>query len=139
MINLKSATEEDEKFWLSIDKHTKPANLKKRIAEKCGFIIYDGTVPVGVIAYNMFWDELPFLSLIIILPEHRRRGVGREAISLFEIELKKLGFGALLVSTQTDEEAQRFYRKIGYSECGCLVLDKGPLKQPMEMFFIKTF
>ncbi len=93
---------------------------------------------MGVIAYTMFWEELPFLTLIKLLPEYRLRGFGREAIALFEEELKKLGFCALLVSTQTDEEAQHFYRKAGYRECGCLILD-GALKQPMEMFFIKSF
>ena len=139
MINLKTAEYGDEEFWLSVDSHAKRENLKRRISEKRGFIILDGKTPVGVIAYNEFWDELAFLSLIKLNPDNRHRGVGKAAMSLFEAELKKLGYSALLVSTQTDEDAQTFYRKIGYKECGCLVLDREPIKQPMEMFFIKTF
>ena len=139
MINLKPVTKIDEKFWLSMDGSIKPNNLKRRIEEKRGFTIFDGTEPIGIIAYNEFWDELPFLALIKILPEYRRCGFGAQAMSLFENQLKKSGYRALLVSTQTDEEAQHFYRKIGYRECGCLVLNDEPLKQPMEMFFIKTF
>lgn len=139
MISLSAVTENDIEFWLSVDGTTKRANLEKRIAENRGYIIYNGAVPIGVIAYNMFWDKLPFLSLIKIAPEYRRCGFGRTAISLLEDELRKLGYRALLVSTQTDEEAQHFYRKTGYKECGCLVLNEEPLKQPMEMFFIKTF
>ena len=43
----------------------------------------------------------------------------------------------LMTSTQVDESAQHFYRKIGYKDCGCLVLDIPELEQPMEMFLIK--
>lgn len=139
MINIKILTENDIEFWLSVDGAAKRGNIEKRIAEKNGYIIYDGAKPIGVIAYNMFWDELPFLSLIKIAPEYRRCGFGEKAMSLLENELKKLGYRALLVSTQTDEGAQHFYRKIGYRECGCLVLNDEPYKQPMEMFFIKSF
>ncbi len=139
MIKIKSVTDGDEKFWLSLYGNAKPDNIKRRIAEKRGFTIFNKTEPIGIIAYNDFWDELPFLNLIKILPEYRRCGFGARAMELFEDELKKSGYHSLLVSTQTDEEAQCFYRKIGYSECGCLVLNDEPLKQPMEMFFIKTF
>lgn len=139
MINLKLISDEYEKFWLSLDTHTDIEKFKRRTDEKRGFIVLNGDMPIGIIAYNNFWDELPFLSLIKILPEYRRCGFGKQAMSLFETEMKKLGYCALLVSTQTDEEAQHFYRKIGYRECGCLLLNEPPLKQPMEMFFIKSF
>ncbi len=132
MITLKKAEKEDANFRATVDGHV------KSIADGRAYIILNDGAPVGVIAYTMFWEELPFLTLIKLLPEYRLRGFGREAIALFEEELKKLGFCALLVSTQTDEEAQHFYRKAGYRECGCLILD-GALKQPMEMFFIKSF
>lgn len=132
MITLKKAEKEDADFYTTVDGHV------KSIADDRAYIILNDDAPVGVIAYNMFWEELPFMTLIKLLPEYRRRGFGREAIALFEEELKKLGYCALLVSTQTDEQAQHFYRKAGYRECGCLILD-GALKQPMEMFFIKSF
>ena len=45
----------------------------------------------------------------------------------------------LMTSTQVDESAQHFYRKIGYKDCGCLVLDIPELEQPMEMFLINHF
>lgn len=132
MITLKKAKKEDANFWTTIDGHI------NSIAEGRAYIILNDGAPAGVIAYTMFWEELPFMTLIKLSPEYRRRGFGREAIALFEEELKKLGYCALLVSTQTDEEAQHFYRKAGYKECGCLILD-GALEQPMEMFFIKSF
>ncbi len=55
----------------------------------------------------------------------------------WEKQMKAKGHKAVMVSTQVDETAQHFYRKIGYKDCGCLVLDIPELEQPMEMFLIK--
>ena len=44
----------------------------------------------------------------------------------------------LLTSAQADEEAQCFYRKLGYKDCGGLVMDIPGYEQPMELFFIKA-
>lgn len=38
----------------------------------------------------------------------------------------------ILTSTQVDEEAQYFYRKIGYIDCDDLIIDISQYKQPME-------
>ena len=45
--------------------------------------------------------------------------------------------GILLTSTQVDEEAQHFYRKLGYKDCGGFVIDVPGYEQPMELFMIK--
>ncbi|MDE5721337.1 MAG: GNAT family N-acetyltransferase [Clostridia bacterium] len=137
MVELKAVTQGDKKFWLSMDGHCSEDAFNNRVISRTGFLILSEGEMAGVICYNMFWDNLPFLPLIKLLPEYRGCGNGREAMRLFENMLKERGFNALLLSTQADEQAQHFYRKIGYKECGCLVLDEAPLKQPMEIFFIK--
>lgn len=86
MITLKKAEEEDANFRATVDGHV------KSIADGRAYIILNDGAPVGVIAYTMFWEELPFLTLIKLLPEYRRRGFGRVAIALFEEELKSLAF-----------------------------------------------
>jgi len=40
--------------------------------------------------------------------------------------------------TKIDEEAQHFYRKLGYVEKGRLSFDNTPLEQPLEMFMMKN-
>lgn len=50
----------------------------------------------------------------------------------------KQGYGMLLTSTQVDEEAQHFYRKLGYKDCGGFCVDIPEYEQPMEMFLIKA-
>ena len=59
-------------------------------------------------------------------------------MEFWEADMKKQGFGMLLTSTQVDENAQHFYRKLGYKDCGGLVIDIPRYAQPMELFMIKA-
>lgn len=43
----------------------------------------------------------------------------------------------VLYNKQYDEEAQHFYRKLGYKDCGGFVIDISEYEQPMEMFLLK--
>ena len=56
----------------------------------------------------------------------------------WESDMKSKGYGVLLTSTRVDEEAQHFYRKLGYKDCGGIVIDIPEYEQPMEMFLIKS-
>ena len=56
----------------------------------------------------------------------------------WETDMKVQGYGMVLVSTQVDEEAQHFYRKLGYKDCGGFVIDISGYEQPMEMFMVKA-
>ena len=79
-----------------------------------------------------------FLNLLFILPAYRGKGYGAGAMTQWEQEMKKRGFKTLLISTQVDESAQFFYRKIGYVDCGGLVFQGTPFSQSMEMFMRKV-
>lgn len=52
-------------------------------------------------------------------------------------EMRQFGYGMVMTSAQVDENAQHFYRKLGYKDSGCLVIDIPKYAQPMEMFLIK--
>ena len=52
--------------------------------------------------------------------------------------MKEQGYGMLLTSTQVDEDAQHFYRRLGYRDCGGLVMDVPGYEQPMELFLVKA-
>ena len=56
----------------------------------------------------------------------------------WEKDMKKQGYGMLFTSTQVDETAQHFYRKLGYKDCGGFVIDIPLYAQPMEMILIKA-
>jgi hypothetical protein len=47
--------------------------------------------------------------------------------------MEQQGFDTVMTSTQSDEHAQHFYRKLGYVDAGALLLDT----QPLEIILIK--
>jgi hypothetical protein len=49
------------------------------------------------------------------------------------------GYGMLMTSSQVDEEAQHFYRELGYKDCGGFVVDVPGYEQPMEMIMVKGY
>ena len=53
-------------------------------------------------------------------------------------KMSSQGYGMLMTSTQVDEDAQHFYRKLGYKDCGGFVVDAPGYEQPMEMIMIKA-
>ena len=59
---------------------------------------------------NMFWDIVPFITLIHI--KERQRGVGKNVILLWESEMKAKGYNIVMTSTQVDENAQFFIEKL---------------------------
>lgn len=52
--------------------------------------------------------------------------------------MKLQGYTFLLTSTREDENAQCFYRKLGYKDCGGLTVDVPGYEQPMEIFLRKV-
>ncbi len=138
MINVRYARMEDEEFWYRLDKHLSKAEFKNKIRDQRGYIISEDDRPAGLLRYNLFWDSIPFCTLLFIEQESQGRGYGRALMEHWERDMKRLGCGMLLVSTQVDENAQHFYRKLGYKDCGGLVVDIPGYEQPMEMFLAKA-
>ena len=67
----------------------------------------------------------------------QKKGYGRKLMEHWESDMKSKGYGMVMVSTQVDESAQHFYRKIGYKDCGGFTVDIPGFEQPMEMFLSK--
>ena len=73
----------------------------------------------------------------LISEKYRRQGFGQQAMAQWEARMKGQGCAQVLISTQVDEDAQHFYRKIGYKDIGGIILDFPGYEQPMEMFMAK--
>lgn len=138
MFDIQYVTEADKAFWFTLDMHMSENELWLKIRDKRGYIISDENKPIGVMRYNLFWDNIPFLTLIHLNEADQRKGFGRKAMLSWEEEMRKLGYKMVMTSTQVDEQAQHFYRKLGYIEKGSLSFDTTPFEQPMEMFFLKN-
>ncbi|MDR2940184.1 MAG: GNAT family N-acetyltransferase [Clostridiales bacterium] len=138
MVRIRYVLENDKPFWVALDKHMGENELQLKIRDRRGYIISDDDKPIGVMRYNLFWDNTPFLTLIHIESGYHKKGFGKQALLLWENEMRGLGYKMVMTSTQVDEQAQHFYRKLGYLDKGCLVLDNTPFEQPQEMFMIKV-
>ena len=137
MVTIRNAKAEDRDFWFSLDKHLSEAEFEKKIRDRMGYVLFENNVPVGVLRYNLFWDNTPFCTLIYVDSEHQHQGYGRSLMERFEQDMRELGYGMVMVSTQVNETAQHFYRKLGYRDAGCLVIDIPKYSQPMELFLVK--
>ena len=97
------------------------------------------------IRYIQISDKDFWFSLDKHLPEAEfekkvrdRQGYGKKLLEYWEKNMKAQGYGMVLTSTQVDEQAQHFYRKLGYKDCGGFVVDIAGQEQPMELFLIKA-
>lgn len=123
----------DKAFWFSLDKHFSESEFEKKVRDKQGYVLLADGCPAGILRYNLFWDNTPFCTLLYIAEKFQRKGYGRELMNVWEADMKARGYDWLLVSTQSDENAQHFYRALGYEDCGCLLAPD----QPMEIFLGK--
>lgn len=74
---------------------------------------------VGYVRLEYLWSIVPYISLIQVLPEYRRQGVGKALLQFIETFLRDAGHEVLYSSSQTDEpEPQAWHRHVGFVECG---------------------
>ena len=128
----------DRTEWFRLDGHLPEAVFEEKIRNKQGYILTEDDKMIGLLRYNLFWDNTPFCSMLFIDSDHRKKGYGKLLMEHWEQDMKSRGYGMLMTSTQVDEDAQHFYRKLGYKDCGGFVVDVPGYEQPMEMIMIKA-
>ncbi|GGI44663.1 N-acetyltransferase [Paenibacillus marchantiophytorum] len=128
------ATDSDFDYIFQHDHHILENLILPKIMYKQIYILrnQDGS-NIGWMRYGYFWDNTPFMNMIWIEEQYRGKGVGKQAVLLWEDEMKQKGFKIVMTSTQANEEAQHFYRKLSYRDAGCLLLEN----EPMEIILTK--
>ena len=137
MVEMRYAEAGDATLWMYYDAHISREEWMRKIVNRRCYLLLQAEEPVGVLRYNLFWDNIPFLTLLYIDAPYRGQGIGKEAMCRWEEEMRAAGFPCVLTSTQSDEGAQGFYRHLGYKDAGCLILDVEPIAQPAELFLVK--
>ncbi|WP_440111724.1 GNAT family N-acetyltransferase [Paenibacillus sp. QZ-Y1] len=132
-MKIEYATMADYEYILERDRHIHQALVEPKIKEKEIFILWDEGSRIGWMRYGYFWDNIPFMNMIWIDEPYRNGGNGKKVVQHWEILTKQKGFDTVMTSTQSDEHAQHFYRKLGYVDAGALLLDT----QPLEVILIK--
>jgi ribosomal protein S18 acetylase RimI-like enzyme len=121
-------------LWLKEhEKYISDKILKTKIETKEVYIVQEDKEIVGWLRYNLFWDNVPFMNKIFLLEKYRRKGIGRNLVNYWEEKMKEQSYQHVLTSTQSNEEAQHFYRKMGYTEKGSIKY----LEEPLEIIFYK--
>ena len=138
MMEIRYVCPEDREFWYGLDRHLPEQEFNNKVRDKKGYVLLDEGKPVGLLRCNLFWDNTPFCTMLFVDWDCHGKGYGRKLMEYWEADMKALGYGMLLTSTQVDESAQHFYRKLGYKDCGGFVIDIPGFEQPMEMFMIKA-
>ena len=90
--------------------------------------------PVGLLRYNLFWDNTPFCTMLFIDWNNQKKGYEKELLEYWEKDMKSQGYDFVLTSTQVDETAQHFYRKLGYKGCGGLIIDIQTMNNQWKCF-----
>ena len=138
MTDIKYVTDADKDFWYSLDVHLPQREFEKKVRDRQGYVIFDDHIPRGILRYNLFWDNTPFCTMLFVECGSQKRGYGRMLMQHWENDMRQQGYGMILTSTQVDEDAQHFYRKLGYKDCGGFTVDIPGYEQPMELFLSKS-
>ena len=123
----------DVEMIAEYDEHISKDELKNAIAMKRIILLFIGGEYAGWLRFNLFWDNIPFMNLLFLFEEYRRKGFGKELVGFWEREMAELGYRFVMTSSLSDEEGQFFYRKLGYTDWGALVLPG----EPLEIIFYK--
>lgn len=129
---------QDKDFWFTLDKHLDEKEFENKVQTNRGYVLSDNNRPIGLLRYNLFWDNTPFCTMLFIDWEFQKKGYGRMLMDYWEKDMKSQGYGMVMTSTQVDESAQHFYRKLGYKDCGGFTVDIPGYEQPMELFLSKA-
>ncbi|WP_017811934.1 GNAT family N-acetyltransferase [Paenibacillus shenyangensis] len=126
------AVDTDYNFIVTRDHHIAKELVEAKIHGSEIYILREADQEIGWMRFNYFWDNTPFMNMIWIDEEYRGRGYGAQVVKYWEDLMREQGFTVVMTSTQSNEEAQHFYRKLGYQDAGCLLQDNEPLELIMS-------
>ncbi|MEV7973337.1 GNAT family N-acetyltransferase [Cellulomonas sp. NPDC089187] len=133
MTQVRPATTADLPFLTAHDRHLDPTLFPGLIADGRFLVAEDDGHACGLLRWNLFWDEIPFMNMLMVVEEVRDRGHGAALVNAWEATMAERGHRTVMTSAQADESAQHFYRARGYRDCGALLLPD----QATELVFRK--
>ena len=84
-------------------------------ADEEGYILFEGSQPIGWFALNSLLSPKPYLKIAVLLPEYQGRGIGQLALSRLLQSLRSAGFRSVGLFTDCDNSiAQACYQKCGF-------------------------
>ncbi len=136
MITIRPAVAGDQAFWFLWIPLTNGSLRQKDNGKNC--LCCSCRRPASRVATLQFF--LGHDSFLYHASDRRsasRQGTRETVGYLLGTTAKAAGHALCLTSTQVDEQAQHFYRKLGYQDAGGLLLTSSGFEQPMELFLVK--
>ena len=130
---IRLAGEDDLAFLAAHDRHIAAQELARVVQAGRVYIAWEADAPVGWLRWGLFWDNTPFMNLLFVLPQARGQGVAAALVARWEADMHAQGYGVVMTSTASDEDAQGLYRHLGYRAVGGF-LSEG---EPYELMFAK--
>ncbi|MBQ8654650.1 MAG: GNAT family N-acetyltransferase [Clostridia bacterium] len=132
-MQIRMASHEDYDWLRQHDRHVSDGELHRVIETRRVLIAQTENQRVGWLRWGLFWDNTPFMNMLYLLEGWRGQGTGAKLAEHWERLMALQGFDSVLTSTQSNEDAQHFYRRLGYRDAGSLILPG----EPMEIIFRK--
>lgn len=132
-MNYRYAEITDLEMLCQWDHHVSRETIQEKIAARQILIAERSGQFAGWLRFGLFWDEIPFCNLLFLQENFRGQGIGSALMGFWEWELRLRGYSRVLVSTQSDEAAQLFYRRLGYRDIGGFVFPG----EPFELLLFK--
>ncbi len=77
VVEIRYLRNSDKPFWYSLDKHLPETEFENKVKAKRGYVLLEYTVPAGLLRYNLFWDSIPFCTMLHISKTIRIKGMER--------------------------------------------------------------
>jgi ribosomal protein S18 acetylase RimI-like enzyme len=132
-MRIEFAGAEDLDYLVGEDRHVPPGVLEQKVGRREILVLWHDDRRAGALRYGHFWDYIPFMNMLWVREGLRGRGLGTSLISFWENEMRGLGHDVVMTSTLSNERAQHLYRRLGYEDCGCLLMPG----EALEILFSK--
>lgn len=101
-----------------LDQHIDSRNIAEKINNNDYYLVVKDKQIIAYLRYNLFWDIHPFVNMLYVCEPFRGQGIGLELIDYWETKMKEMNYHYLLTSTQVNEYAQHFFRRLNYKDIG---------------------
>ncbi|MEZ5277401.1 MAG: GNAT family N-acetyltransferase [Opitutaceae bacterium] len=115
------------------DLSIKPEILRTKIGRNEVIVCDESGHITGVLRFQWFWDYLPFINYIWVEEGFRDEHRASRMIEKLEATTEGRNYKRIMASTQSNETAQNFFRKVGFQYAGGFAMSD----QPFELIMIK--
>ena len=137
-LTIRAANMGDIATLIKHDTHVAENLIIEKISRKEFYVVYDDKNFIGWLRFGYFWDLIPFMNMLELLPQYRGKGIGRRLVTFWEAEMKTQDHAQVMTSTQQNEHAQHFYNALGYVTVGGFVQSLGAVTQDAyEVILVK--